>query len=76
MQESAAGNSSGHRRILGVCWIAYGILRLIIGICLVLFGGTATVMFGVLLGRVSNPFALMGDFHIVYAAIVVLLISA
>jgi len=42
------------------------------GICLVLFGGTATVMFGALLGRVPNPFALMGDFHVIYAVIVVL----
>jgi hypothetical protein len=42
------------------------------GICLVLFGGTATVMFGALLGRVPDPFALMTDFHIVYACIVVL----
>jgi hypothetical protein len=70
--ESAAGNLSGHRRILAVCWIVYGILRLIIAICLVLFSGTATVMFGALLGRVPNPFALMGDFHVVYAGIVVL----
>jgi hypothetical protein len=72
MEESAAGNLSGHRRILGVCWIVYGILRLIMGICLVLFSGTATVMFGALLVRVPDPFVLMGDFHFVYAAIVVL----
>jgi hypothetical protein len=42
------------------------------GICLILFSGTATVMFGALLNRVPNPFALMADFHIVYAGIVVL----
>jgi hypothetical protein len=42
------------------------------GICLVLFSGTATVMFGALLDRVPNPFALMNDFHIVYAGMVVL----
>jgi hypothetical protein len=72
LDESAAGNLGGHRRILGVCWIAYGILRLIMGICLVLASGTATVMFGALLSRVPDPFALMGDFHIVYAGIVVL----
>jgi hypothetical protein len=29
-------------------------------------------MFGALLGRVPDPFALMSDFHIAYAAIVVL----
>jgi hypothetical protein len=72
LDDSAAGNLSGHRRILGVCWLVYGILRLIMGICLVLFSGTATVMFGALLGRVPDPFALMGDFHILYAGIVVL----
>jgi hypothetical protein len=72
LDESEVGNLSAHRRILGVCWIVYGILRLTIGICLVLFSGTATVMFGALLGRVPNPFALMGDFHVVYAGIVVL----
>jgi hypothetical protein len=72
LDESEAGNLGGHRRILGVCWIVYGILRLITGICLVLFSGTAAVMFGALLGRVPNPFALMGDFHIIYAGLVVL----
>jgi hypothetical protein len=29
-------------------------------------------MFGALLNRVPNPFALMGDFHIIYAGLVVL----
>jgi hypothetical protein len=70
--ESEAGNLSGNRRILGVCWLGYGIFRLIMGICLFLFSGTATVMFGALLGRVPDPFALMGDFHIIYAGFLVL----
>ena len=72
MGETAAGNLSGQRRILGACWLVYGVLRLLMGVCLVLFGGTATVMFGALLDRVPNPFALMRDFHLVYAGIVVL----
>ena len=29
-------------------------------------------MFGALLGRVPDPFALMSDFHIIYAGIIVL----
>jgi hypothetical protein len=70
--ETASGESSGHRRILGLCWFVYGIFRLIVGICLVLYSGTATVMFGALLTRVADPFALMGDFHIVYVCIVIL----
>jgi len=63
---------SSNRRILGVCWIVYGILRVIAGIWLILFSGTSTVMFGALLTRVPNPFALMSDFHLVYAGLVVL----
>ena len=70
--ESAAGNLSRRRRSLGVCWLVYGILRLIMGIILILFSGTATVMFGALLSRVPNPFALMDYFHIVYTGIIVL----
>ena len=72
LDESAGGNRSGQRQILGACWLVYGIFRLILGVCLVLFGGTATVMFGALLGRVPNPFALMADFHVVYAGMVLL----
>jgi hypothetical protein len=67
-----AVNLSNHRGLLGVCWIVYGILRVIAGIWLILFSGTSTVMFGALLTRVPNPFALMGDFHAVYAGLVVL----
>lgn len=70
--ESETGNPSGNRRILSVCWIIYGILRLALGIWLILFSGTATVMFGALLSRVPNPFALMSDFHVVYAATILL----
>jgi nitrate/nitrite transporter NarK len=72
LEQSEAVDLSNPQRILGVCWLVYGILRLIAGIWLVLFSGTATVMFGALLTRVPNPFALMADFHIVYAGIVVL----
>jgi hypothetical protein len=72
LDDSATGNLRGHRRILGLCWVGYGILRLIMGIILILFSGTATVMFGALLSRVPNPFALMDYFHIVYTGIIVL----
>jgi hypothetical protein len=42
------------------------------GLCLFLYSGTATVMFGALLGRVPDAFSLMADFHVFYALIVVL----
>lgn len=72
MNESTAGNLSDHQRTLGICWVLYGIFRLVMGICLILCSGTATVMFGALLNRVPNPLALMDDFHIVYTVIVIL----
>jgi len=72
LDESAAGNLNGNWRNLGTIWLIYGIYRLIVGICLALFSGTATLMFGALLSRVADPFALMGDFHIVYVCILVL----
>jgi hypothetical protein len=67
------GNSalSGHRRILGVCWIVYGIARLLMAILLAMHTGTATVMFGALLVRVRDPFTLMDIFHLVYMGIIV-----
>ncbi len=71
-EESVAGNLDGQRRVMGVCWVVYGIFRLLMGICLFLFSGTATVMFGALLTRVPDPFALMADFHIVYIGILIL----
>jgi hypothetical protein len=49
---------------LGILWALYGISRLIIALVLVVFSATATLMFGALLSRVPNPFALMSDFHL------------
>lgn len=72
LDEVRVGNPGGQRGILGACWVVYGVLRVAVGIWLVLFSGTATVMFGALLSRVANPFALMSDFHVVYTAIVIL----
>lgn len=62
--------------LLGVCWLIYGILRLVMAVFLFLFGTTATLMFGALLTRVPNPFALMSDFHLLYTAIIALSILA
>ena len=43
-----------------------------LGVALLLFEPTATVMFGALLGRVADPFTLMGLFHAVYILAIVL----
>ena len=72
LDESAVGNLGSHRQTLGVCWIVYGIFRLILGICLFVYTGTATVMFGALLGRVPDAFTMMAEFHVMYAVVVVL----
>jgi len=62
----------GKTKFLGLCWVIYGVLRLAMAIWLLLSTGTATVMFGALLGRVPNPFVLMGWFHVSYALVIVL----
>jgi hypothetical protein len=61
-----------HARPLGICWVAYGVIRLAMAVLLISFGGTATLMFGALLNRVADPFTLMGTFHFLYALAVVL----
>jgi hypothetical protein len=43
--------------------MVYGVIRLLLGTLLVLYSGTATVMFGALLSRVPDPFSLMAVFH-------------
>lgn len=70
--DRSAGSSTDHLRTLGALWIVYGIIRLIMAAFLVLFSGTATLMFGALLDRVPNPFALMADFHFVYVLMIIL----
>lgn len=73
---SPAQNPRANSTTLGALWILYGILRLIAVIILVLYTGTATVMFGALLTRVPDPYTLMTTFHIVYiAAIIVTALS-
>jgi hypothetical protein len=62
-------NANRQIRILGICWIIYGVFRLFDAVWLVSFSNTATVMFGALLPRVSDPFAMMGGFHFIYALI-------
>lgn len=68
----SSNTSSGNTKLLGLCWVIYGVLRLAMSIWLVLFTGTATVMFGALLGRVPNPFALMNWFHVSYTLAIIL----
>jgi hypothetical protein len=68
--EAEAVVTTRHHRILGICWVLYGILRLATAVWLAMFSNTATLMFGVLLNRVADPFTLMNAFHIFYAVLV------
>ena len=70
--DPVAPSLSGHLRTLGICWIVYGVIRLIMAVCLVIFGSTATVMFGTLLNRVPDPLTLMDVFHFMYAVMIAL----
>jgi hypothetical protein len=61
-----------HFRILGICWVLYGILKLVSAVWLALVSNTATLMFGALLNRVPNPFAMMDVFHVFYGFLILL----
>ena len=72
VDDSSTGSPNGAHRTLGGLWIVYAIFRAVVGIALILWSATATVMFGALLSRVADPFSLMSEFHIVYMALIVL----
>jgi len=59
-------------RSLGICWIFYGAWRLLASAAMMIWSGTATVMFGALLTRVADPYSLMAAFHVVYIASILL----
>jgi hypothetical protein len=58
-------------KMLGALWIVYGILRLIAAALMVVYSGTATVMFGALLVRVPDTVPMMELFHIFYFVAIV-----
>jgi len=68
---ASAQNPRADSSTLGALWIVYAILRLVAVILLVLYTGTATVMFGALLTRVPDPYSLMTIFHILYVAAII-----
>jgi uncharacterized membrane protein len=73
----AARNLRANSTTLGSLWIVYAIFRLIAAVLMVLYAGTATVMFGALLTRVADFATFMAIFHVLYiAAIIVTALSA
>src|SRR5664279_16976 len=70
--DPVAPSLSGHLRTLGIYRIVYGVIRLIMTVCLLIFASTATVMFGTLLNRVPDPLTLMSVFHSIYTVMIAL----
>lgn len=56
-------NANGYFRILGSFWVVYGVTRMIMVLCLLIYGRTATLIFCALLSRVPDPFAPMDILH-------------
>lgn len=73
MSTNLSPSRSFNPATLGVCWLVYGIARLVLAVCLLLFTPTATVMFGALLVRVPDPYTLMSLFHFMYVGTIILL---
>jgi uncharacterized membrane protein len=67
----ASSGASANWSTLGALWVVYGIIRITVAVVLALYSGVATVMFGALLGRVPDPFFMMGLFHVFYFAAIV-----
>ncbi len=68
---SRSHNSGNYSGSLGVCWIAYGIICLVVTVWLFAFTTTATLMFGALLTRVPDPYTLMSAFHFLYLGAII-----
>jgi hypothetical protein len=63
-------------RGLGIFWVLYGLLRLVMALAIFMWSGTLTLMWGALLSRVPSPFAMMDYFHLFLGFAIVLGIVA
>jgi hypothetical protein len=63
-------------RNVGILWVIYGLLRWIMALGIFMWSTTLTLMWGALLSRVPNPFALMDYFHLFLGFAIVLGIVA
>jgi hypothetical protein len=59
-----ASEPDGTYRTLGVLWFFYAILRFAGAVFILIYTSTLTLMWGALITRVPNPFALMSFFHL------------
>ena len=70
--ERAVRVASRTHRVLGECWIVYGLIHLVVAAAMFVWSAIATVMFGALLDRVPDPFTLMAIFHVFYWGMAIL----
>jgi hypothetical protein len=63
-------------RNVGIVWVLYGLLRWVMALGIFMWSTTLTLMWGALLSRVPNPFALMDYFHLFLGFAIVLGIVA
>jgi hypothetical protein len=63
-------------RNLGIGWVIYGLLRLIMALGVFMYSPTLTLMWGALLNRVPNPLILMDYFHFFLVFVIILGIVA
>jgi hypothetical protein len=63
-------------RNVGILWVIYGLLRWVMALGIFMWSTTLTLMWGALLSRVPNPFALMDYFHLFLGFAIVLGIVA
>jgi hypothetical protein len=68
--------SGGTYGTLGVLWALYAILRFAGAAFIAVYEGMLTVMWGAIITRVANPFALMSLFHFFLVFAIVLNIVA
>ena len=71
-QSRVSRNLNSELKILGACWLIYGVIRVLLAVWLANFTPVATVMFGAMLVRVADPYSLMAAFHLFYLFLIIL----
>ena len=69
-------DQGGTDRTFGVLWLLYAILRFAGAAFILVYSTTLTLMWGAIITRVPNPFALMSFFHVFLTFALVLNIVA
>ena len=69
--------NGSHARVLGILWIVYGCMQVLVAAWMLLESNSLTLMWGALLNRVPNALAWMSSFHALFVlALAWCLISA